>query len=96
MATETTTAAGWIVWCDGTIYGTGKTRETALTDAREWAEGWDGSWEEVSGSEQSGVYYVAPATQGVLDAVRNSRPDVAHGRIDRVTGLRGLISEDAA
>jgi len=81
--------AGWIVYCDGSIYGVGDTMNDALADAREWADDWDGQWWRAESREQSGLVYAAPATKRLIDAARNSNPWVAHIRVG-VNGLRDL------
>ena len=78
---------GWIVWCDGAICGIGETRDAAIADAREWTEGWDGAWETSTGREQSGVFYAAPATARLLNAVRRGHANVAHFSVDGVRDL---------
>jgi hypothetical protein len=80
---------GWIVWCDGVIYGTGLTADGALADAREWAPDWDGAHAFPTGNrETSNIMYIARATNRLIDAVRRGHTDVAHFSAN---GVRDLL-----
>ena len=80
MTPITLTPAGYIVADGLAIYGTGATRDKAISDAREWMSDDDG--DPVANisegvSQALGRTYVAPATSALIDQVQNGGGDTA-------------------
>lgn len=80
--------AGYIVaQCGGNIYGYGATEAEALAVARKWASDLSEVRPFIHGRMVVGEMFIAPATKGLIDQVKEIGGDVHYRVVDGVACL---------
>ena len=82
MTTTNLTPAGYVITDGYMIHGTGKTRDEAMSDARQWMERDENDADPLADmidgvSRTLGRVYIAPATAALIDEVQNNGGTIA-------------------